>query len=192
MSRGHRTVSHRHRPVYRVVRAGWKDPLDASFSQRALDNRWNTPEFPALYCCCALAVARAVTRDILRYAGVEIEDLQPGFRPRLVEVEWSGEVVDVVSPEGIEAAGFPDSYPEGVSKRRTREAAAAWHGQAAEGVVCRSASLHRLGASDWSGGCSRIGELAVFVDNCRTPPREIRRRDDAGWLSPAPWPGESP
>lgn len=184
-----RTIRHDHRPVYRVVRAGWPEPLDASFSQTALDNRWNTFEFPALYCCCGLEVARAITRDLLRIAGIEVDDLQPEFRPRLVEVEWAGEVVDVVSPEGVAAVGFPDSYPEGVSKRRTRDLAEEWHGRAAEGVVCRSASLHRLGMTDWSGGCLRVGELALFVENCRTPPRKTGHRDDPGWLSPA---GPSP
>jgi hypothetical protein len=190
----HRLVSHGHQPIYRVVRAGWTDPLDASFSQTAPDNRWNTREFPALYCCCGLEVARAVTRDILRFAGVEVEDLQPGFRPRLVEIEWAGQVVDVVSPEGVAAAGFPDSYPEGVSKRHTRELAAEWHRQAAEGVVCRSASLHRLGVSGWSGGCARCGELALYVESCATPPRKLRHRDDVGWLSSGadPSPAGSP
>jgi len=182
----YRSSPHDHQPVYRVVRAGWPDPLDASFSQRALDNRWNTLDFPALYCCCALEVARAVTRDILGFAGTEIEDLQPAYRPRLVEVEWSGEVVDLVSAEGVAAAGLPDSYPEGVSKRRTRELAEEWHERAAEGVVCRSASLHRLGVSDWSGGCRRVGELALFVDNCRVQPRRLRHQDGSGWLTPTP------
>lgn len=182
----YRSFPHDHQPIYRVVRAGWPDPLDASFSQRASDNRWNTVDFPALYFCCALEVARAVTRDILGLAGVEIGDLQPAFRPRLVEIEWSGEVVDMVSAEGVAAAGFSDSYPEGVSKRRTRELAEEWSERAAEGVACRSASLHRLGVSDWSGGCRRVGELALFVDNCRTPPRRVRHRDDLEWLTPVP------
>ena len=54
--------AHRHRPVYRVVRADWEDPLDASFSRRRPDRRWNTADFGALYCCCSEAVARAVAQ----------------------------------------------------------------------------------------------------------------------------------
>lgn len=180
-----RSRPHTHQPLYRVVRAGWADPLDAFFSQRAADNRWNTADFPALYCCCGLPVARAVTRDVLKLAAVEIEDLTAAFRPRLVEVGWSGELIDLVSAEGIAAAGFPASYPDGTSKIRTRELATHWHSEGAEGVVCRSASLWRLGFSDWSDDCSQTGESALFVENCRTPPARLRHRDDIAWLKPA-------
>lgn len=181
----HRSVAHTHEPIYRVVRAGWADSLDASFSQRAADNRWNTFEFPALYCCCGLPTARAVTRDILRLAGVEVEDLQPAFRPRLVEVRWTGEVVDVVSAEGVASAGLPPSYPDGVSKVHTRRLATEWHSAGSQGVVCRSASLWRMGLTDWSGDCTRTGEIVLFVQNCRTPPAKVGHRDDAGSLEPS-------
>lgn len=180
-----RSRPHTHQPLYRVVRAGWADPLDASFSQRAVDNRWNTAGFPALYCCCGLPVARAVTRDLLKLAAVEIEDLTPAFRPRLVEVEWSGELIDVVSAEGIAAAGFPATYPGGTSKIRTRELATGWHSEGAEGVVCRSASLWRLGFTAWTDDCSQTGESVLFVENCRTPPVKLRHRDDVSWLKPS-------
>ncbi len=186
MSR-YRTVAHG-RPVYRVIRAGWEDPLDASFSQQAADRRWNTAEFPALYCCCSLPVARAVARDLFRFAGIELEDLQPEYRPCLIEVDWTGEVVDMASGEGIETAGFPSSYPSGVSKRLTREAAVVWHGDGREGVVCRSASLWRLGLRAWKPPHLRWSELAIFVDVARQRPRQTGRRDDLAWLSPKPEP----
>ncbi len=179
-----RTVAHRH-PVYRVVRAGWRDPLAVAFSQRAVSNRWNTPEFPALYCCCSDRVARAVTRDILRIAGVEVDDLQPAYRPRLVEIGWQGEVVDIASAEGISAAGFPAAYPEGTTKVETRRRASAWHDEGNEGVLCRSASLWRLGFADWTGSHPRWAELAIFVENCRRQPEKTGQRDDLAWLSPA-------
>ncbi len=177
-------ISHVHRPLYRVVRAGWKDPLDASFSRTAADNRWNSLEFPALYCCCSQLVARAVTRDILRFAGVEMEDLLPAYRPRLVEVDWTGEVVDVVSVEGITAAGFAVAYPDGVPKDLTRRAASEWHQQGDQGVACRSASLWRMGFSEWSGPYSRWSELAIFTRNCRAKPHLVSHRDDLDWLVP--------
>ena len=71
-----RRFAHRHQPVYRVVRAGWEDPLDASFSRWWPDRRWNIADFAALYCCCSEAVARAVAQDVLRVASVLLEDLQ--------------------------------------------------------------------------------------------------------------------
>jgi len=66
---------HNHEPIYRVVRANWRDPLDATFSQNSVDNRWNTKTFSALYCCCSEPVMIAVAEDILGYAGVDLSDL---------------------------------------------------------------------------------------------------------------------
>jgi RES domain-containing protein len=179
---GPKRADHRHEPVYRVVRASWADPLDAEFSRRRPDNRWNTPEFAALYCCCSVTVARAVTRDLFRQVAVEPDDLQPTHQPRLAEIAWSGLVMDVATPEGIAAAGFPAEYPDGVSKVRTRLAATTWHAEDAEGVVCRSASLSRLGFTSWAGSHAPWGEVAVFVERSRTPPRLLAVRPDLGWL----------
>jgi hypothetical protein len=171
-------------PLYRVVRAGWFDPLDATWSQTMGDRCWNTVDFPALYCCLSLDVARAVTRDLLGWSGVELADLQPAYRPRLVEIGWSGEVVDVATAPGVAAVGFPASYPEGVERSTTRQAAVRWQRQGREGVACRSASLRRLGLTEWSGPPERWSEAALFVETCRTPPSLLRHRDDAEWLRP--------
>lgn len=176
--------------LYRVVRAEWSDPLDASFSQMAGDRRWNTVEFPALYCCCSLPVARGITRDLFKLSGIEVEDLQPAWRPRLVELAWGGEVVDVSTPEGVAAAGFSPEYPEGVSKRLTRAAATEWHEAGDEGVACRSASLARLGFADWTGPFSRWSEIAIFTENCEARPVRTGHRDDTFWMSAGP--GEEP
>ena len=170
--------------LYRVVRAGWSDPLDATWSQTARDRRWNLPDFPALYCCLSLDVARAVTRDLLGFSGIELAELQPAFRPRLVEISWSGEVVDVATAAGVAAAGLPESYPDGVDRSATRRAAAAWHRQGREGVAGRSASLRRLGFSTWSGPPERFSEAALFVENCRMHPVRLGHRDDALWFQP--------
>lgn len=182
---GPRLVPHDH-DVVRVVRVGWEDPLDTSFSRHAPGSRWNTGAFPALYCCCSEAVARAVTRDRWKLAGVEQAiELQPAYRPRLVDISWSGKVVDVASQEELTASGLPTSYPDGVDKGTTQERAASWHGDgAAEGVLCRSASLHRLGISIWEGAHERWSELAVWVDRAARRPRLLRRRDDLDWLRP--------
>jgi hypothetical protein len=181
-----RRLYHDHEPVYRVVRRDWDDPLDASFSRRAADRRWNTAEFAALYCCCSEGVARAVTLDVFRYAGLVLDDLQPQQRPQLAEIGWSGPVVDVVSGPGVESAGFPPEYPGGVDKQTTREAAARWHDAGEEGVCGRSASLARLGVSDWSGDHRRFGELALFVANTVRPPRLVGRRNDLSWFRSSP------
>ncbi|HZU27245.1 MAG TPA: RES family NAD+ phosphorylase, partial [Bryobacteraceae bacterium] len=140
------TVAHEHTPLYRVVRRQWSDPIDASYSQRdSADNRWNTPDFPALYCCCSETVARAVARDVFRLAAVDIDDLQDAFLPQLCEIIWRGEVVDVASAEGVLAAGLPSEYPIGSDKSETRSLAAVWHAGGFSGIVARSASLMRLG-----------------------------------------------
>ncbi|MFN8558508.1 MAG: hypothetical protein U0531_14580, partial [Dehalococcoidia bacterium] len=65
-------VEHDHVPVFRVVRAGWPNPLDASFSHNQ-SNRWNPRgAFPALYTCCSPAVARAIVLDIFNLAAIDL------------------------------------------------------------------------------------------------------------------------
>lgn len=180
---GFLTVQHAHSPVYRVVRRTWKDPLDASFSRNRPGNRWNTAEFPALYCCCHPGVARAVVLDVFRLAGVELADLQPAAMPQLVEVSWGGEVVDVASTEGVAATGFPLDYPKAVSKSQTRRSAHEWYARGAEGVVCRSASIARTGFATWTGTHIHWGEIAIFIQNAKRRPRLVRRRRDLEWVS---------
>jgi RES domain-containing protein len=176
-------MNHTHQPVYRVLRAGWSDPLDASFSQGArAGNRWNNPDFPALYCCCSERVARAVVLDVFRLYQVDPRDLQPDIQPQLIELSWAGDVVDISSAEGIRRAGFPADYPHGVTKHQTRQAGSAWHSSGAHGVVCRSASLARLTFSKWEGEHQPWSELAVFTLNSPQLPRLLRRRDDLGWF----------
>jgi len=178
-------VAHKHVPLYRVIRTGWADPLDSSYSQRAsADNRWNTPDFPALYSSCSESVARAVTRDVFRLAGIELADLQDVMLPQLVEIAWAGEVVDVASSEGVAAAGFPLDYPIGIDKTQTRAVAKTWHGVGAAGVVGRSASLMRLGFRSWDGDHEAWSETAVFVNNSSLRPTVQRRRTDLDWLAP--------
>jgi len=175
-------VSHRHAPLYRVVKAGYRDPLDATYSQRNADRRWNTEAFPALYCCCSTGVARAVALDIHRIAGLELEDLQPDVHPQLAEIEWRGDVVDMVTERGVVAAGFTPAYPHAVDRAATRAAAERWHAAGAEGVCARSASLDRRGFGAWRGDHRRYGETAIYVENVTSTPLLRRRRDDVRWL----------
>jgi len=175
-------VDHDHAPVFRVLRAGHTNPLDVSHS-RARPGRWNTPDFPALYSCCSETSAKAVARDRFNLAAVALDDLQPDAHPQLFELEWRGSVADVASPEGLSAAEFPASYPEGAPRERTQLRAAEWRRDGLQGVVCRSASLFRLGFSDWSGDHARWGELAIFVDIAQTQVTLRRKRADLDWLN---------
>src|SRR5260370_32918057 len=101
------TIEHSHLPVYRVVRKSWADPIDTSFSQRHnVDNRWNTPDFPALYCCCSKSVARAIVRDRFGITGVEMADLQETAYPPLIECHWVGQPGYMITTETITSAGF--------------------------------------------------------------------------------------
>ena len=178
-------VAHGHL-VYRVIRQSWRDALDATYSQARPGNRWNTAEFPALYACCSERAARAVALDVFRASGIELGDLHADVRPALVEIEWSGTLVDVASSAGVGAAGFPATYPTGVSTTETQRAATAWHAAGLEGVLCRSASLARLGFSEWQDPHQPWGEVAIFPRNAAHPPRRRRRRADPDWLLPGP------
>lgn len=170
--------------LFRVVRRGWRNPLDSSFSRSAPDRRWNTESFEALYCCGSESVARAVVRDVFRLAGVVPADLTAEARPQLVELEWSGAVADLYTRDGVEGNGFPASYPHGVTKQDTRRAAAGWHEAGVEGVCCRSASLARMGQSVWPERIPYGSEVALWPANWRRPPKLMRRRNDERWLRP--------
>lgn len=174
-------VRHQHAPVFRVLRAGHSDPLDGTQSRRR-PGRWNTADYPALYCCCSELTAKAVAQDRFNLAAVDLADLQPEAFPQLFELDWAGSVVDVASSVGIAAAGFSPSYPEGVSHEETKPRAAQWHQDGLEGVVCRSASLSRLGFSGWSDDCQLWGELAVFTERAQLRPALRRERSDLDWL----------
>jgi RES domain-containing protein len=176
------TMAHGHIPLYHVVRKSWKYPLDASLSQVSRDRRWNTSEFPALYCSCSERMARAIVIDLFEWSASQMADLQPPNLPRLVEIHWAGQVVDMVTAEGISAAGLAASYPDETSKDQTRRLAVEWSSEGREGVVCRSASMARLDFRGWMGAHEEWSELAIFVGNCVREPVLHRTRDDLKWL----------
>lgn len=177
-----RLIPHRTDPLYRVVRATWPNPLDASYSA-AGGGRWNPPgSYPVLYACCSRDVAVAVLQDLYldRY-GVALADLQPSHRPVLAVISWAGDVVDACTAAGLAAAGLPADYPRGHEDDygATRALGERWHEEGAEGVHCRSASLaRRRGSPAWQDDepC-RTAELAIFVDRARQRPRFLERQD---------------
>lgn len=168
-------IAHDHQPVFRVVRASWSDALDASFSQKAADNRWNDSEFAALYLCCSVEVARAVALDVLGYGGIDPRDLQAEYLPNLVSVRWHGQVIDMVTADGIASVGLPSDYPQHIDRRSTRALARQWFQDRREGVVCRSASMMRRGLSRWKGAHEAWSELALFVNNLKSSPKQVER-----------------
>lgn len=146
-------------------------------------NRWNAPnQFAVLYTCCSERVARAIVRDLYLTGSIEIDDLQPDYRPQLVEIGWGGVVVDMASTPGIVECGFPLSYPDQIGHRHTQPFAEAWHDWGAEGILCRSASIWRIAHEGWIGDHENWSELAIFVENAGRQPAVSRRRDDDGWL----------
>lgn len=182
-----RTVDHSHTPLLRVVQRSWESAADASYSQARNDRRWNTRDFPALYCCCGERVARANAVDPLRRSNTFLEDLTPDTMPQLAEIDWAGELVDVASHDGLTANGFAVNYPVGVTIVQCQQAATNWHAQNCQGVVCRSVPLHRLGRETaWTGSHEDWAEVAIFTQRSRQVPREIGRRDiDFAWLHAA-------
>jgi RES domain len=179
-------VAHEHEPIYRVVRAGWPDPLDTIYA-RSSSSRWNPANsFPVLYTSCSENVARAIVRDLYDLGAIEIDDLQPSLRPQLTEIGWGGTVVDMASVEGIMECGFPLAYPDRIGHELTQPFAPAWHELGAEGIVCRSASVWRMDHVGWNGPHEAWSELAIFIENARRVPRLLRRREDLDWLVPPP------
>lgn len=165
---------HVHIPIFRVIPADTKDPLDVSYSQIKKDNRWNTPEFPALYACCSKKVVEAIIQDRYRKGAIILEDLDPSRRPHVVKLSWSGKLVDVATKNGIIQAGFNENYPEGVDYTQTQLLATKCHEAEMEGVVCRSASLSRFGFKKWEGDHQSWGEIAVFVRKAKNKPQLLK------------------
>src|ERR1700728_4297012 len=96
------TINNNHLPIYRVVRRSWPDPIDTTFSQGpTANNRWNTVDFPALYCCCSEAVASAIVKDVFRITGDTLPDVIEAAYPQLVEIQWQGEPVDMTAESAI-------------------------------------------------------------------------------------------
>ena len=176
-------LDHDHEPVYRIAFRWYENPLDASYSRRALDHRWNPPNsYDVLYTSCSERVARSVLRDRFRLSAAMIGDLTEDRLPQLCEIEWRGSAVDVISISGIDAAGFEQDYPKGVERAVTQAKGAEWFQEGLEAIVARSMSLVRLGSTDWSGEHIDWAELAIFVDNVQMRPVLRRRREDLEWL----------
>lgn len=155
-------------------------------NQTKTDNRWNTPAFPAVYCCCSLAVAVAVAQLRSRRTGLTLEQISSDRLPALREILWDGRLVDMTSAGGIQEAGFPHDYPAPVTIiAQTQGAATLWHTGRREGVVCRSHALYEIaGERVWHEPHQPWGEVAVFTQNAKTP-QARRAYLNPSWLKGA-------
>lgn len=167
---------HREGRFFRVADPSWKNPLDTSFSEQE-GGRWNPPGgAPTLYLNDSEATARANVTRLFVGRPYGPLNLDPNAAPDLIDVEVpGGEVVDVVTTEGIAELGLPDSYPvDELGKTVPHETTQpigqrAW--DAGElGIAARSAA---------PGAERRDEELAIFDRGLRL--KQTRRRRFSDW-----------
>jgi hypothetical protein len=85
----------------------------------------------------------------------------------------AGRYVDIVTANGVAAAGLPSEYPHGVGWSRCQPIGAATHAAGEIGIACRSAA--ECSATAWLGE-----ELAIF-DSATQPKRSGGPRAFADW-----------
>jgi len=164
---------------YRVVAPDWTEPLDTTYSKQ-YGGRWNPPgEFGALYLNANLRVAAANARAQHAGRAIKLFDLHPSARPELVTAEVpQRDVVDAVSPDGVAALGFAESFPFGVSWLPCQAIARAAKADGISGIATRSnaeATATRV-----------VGEELAVFEGCAVAERA--RRPFAAWY-PDPIPG---
>jgi hypothetical protein len=96
----------------RVCKSTWEDPVDTSFARQS-GGRWNPPEsWDALYLSRDLATARSQLDLMVEGSFVTVNDLRTEVY-QLVGVGLPNDqvAVDVVSADGVAAAGFASTYP---------------------------------------------------------------------------------
>lgn len=131
----------------RVCGPGWEDPFDPEFA-RVRGGRWNPPgSWPTLYLSRDLATARLQVARLLEGSPVDLDDLtDDAFEVVAARLPRRQEAADVVTTEGVAAAGLPVGYPvDDTGGRVTHQAcwpvAEAAHAAGLDGVECRSAAL---------------------------------------------------
>ena len=96
----------------RVCKSTWEDPVDTSFARQS-GGRWNPPEsWDALYLSRDLVTARSQLDVMVEGSFVTINDLRTEVY-QLVGVGLPNDqrAVDLVSADGVAAAGFAPTYP---------------------------------------------------------------------------------
>ena len=159
---------------YRVAKPDWAQPLDTSFS-KAAGGRWNPPgSFGALYLSQTVEVAAANARTQHRGRAIGLFDLRPDRRPMLLTVSASAaQVLDVVTPAGIQALRLPSAYPFRVDHARCRPIGRRAYRSGLPGIACRSAA--ECTPSSW------LGEELAWFDNAPPVTETHPRRVFADW-----------
>ncbi len=159
----------------RLTRPHYGDPFDPSCAQRR-GGRWNPPRsWPTLYLNEDMVTVHAQVAHMFTGRGIEPDDLDDDAPIMLAAATLprAQRAADVVSDEGVAAAGLPASYPvddDGltVSHETTQIVGTTVHEKGLRGVWCRSAA-----------GRGRGRELAWF------PARGARARPQ--WSEPRPF-----
>lgn len=130
----------------RVCRPGWDDPFDPGLAQTR-GGRWNPPgSWPTLYLSRDVATARFQVARLLEGSPVEPDDLtDDAFDLVAARLPRGQMAADVVTVEGVTAAGLPPTYPEAaggvrIAHRMCWPAAEEAHSMELDGVECRSAA----------------------------------------------------
>ena len=132
----------------RITRPEYLDPFDTTFARR-VGGRWNPPDsWPTLYLNADMATVHAQVRHMFVGRGVDPDDLDDGAPMHLAAATLPRRqrVADVVSDEGVVAAGFAPSYPldsagDLVGHDVTQPVGEVVHERGLRGVWSRSAAL---------------------------------------------------
>jgi len=142
----HRTVVPADHLWVRVCRPDWEDPFDPVFAT-IRGGRWTPPgSWPTLYLSRDLATARLQVTRLLEGTMVAPDDLtDDAFELVATRLPRRQEAADLVTAEGIAAAGLPPGYPvdgrgQPVAHATCQPIAAEAHDAGLDGVECRSAA----------------------------------------------------
>ena len=129
----------------RVADPAWTDPLDPSFAGRN-GGRWNPPRsHPTLYLNADVATARLQIERMLEGSPVRMDDLgDDAFVLVAATLPRSQRCAGACSPEGLQALGLPESYPQAgdgttVAREVCQPIGAEIREIGLRGVWCRSA-----------------------------------------------------
>ncbi len=127
---------------YRVCNRSWLNPADTSYAKRS-GGRWNPPgEFGALYLNQTVVVAAANARRSLQQEfgdTITFADLRPERRPDLQSFIVTNHLFfDVVTEDGIAAAGLPSEYPHGCERSICQDVARTLYAAGEAGIAARS------------------------------------------------------
>ena len=178
MTLRHRTVLPADHLWLRVCRPDWEDPFDPGFAARR-GGRWTPPgTWPTLYLSRDVATARLQVDRLLEGTSVAPDDLtDDAFELVGARLPRRQDAADVVTSQGVAAAGLPAAYPDdGHGGRVAHETcwpvAVEAHDSGLDGVECRSAASVR-----------ETGRELAWWPRGRRPRPRATRVPYGGWRS---------